>query len=259
VRQLDCVTVKGSNQPVGLFTYDLDTHAAAAVADAMLSGRSWRPGGADPRRRTRAGGPPGGHPSSVRGAEAAAPAPPLPDAEPQAKLPPLRRSVVARAVQLASFLAGGSSAPPLAAPPAGDAAVSAGSCREEAAPRSRDGLHSSGAAGSGGGGGGGGGAASSSGAAGGGDAAELLIAPSPQEDDWADNPLVTETWGLDWGFKRSWDDAVTVGGCVRHRRVWNSSRRGSASAMPVCTRGWSPLMYVRVPAPPSPLLCLVKS
>ncbi len=30
VRQIDCVTVKGSNQPIGLFTYDLDAEATAS-------------------------------------------------------------------------------------------------------------------------------------------------------------------------------------------------------------------------------------
>lgn len=38
VRQIDCVTVKGSNQPLGLFCYDLDIEAAkAAVAELAAS------------------------------------------------------------------------------------------------------------------------------------------------------------------------------------------------------------------------------
>jgi hypothetical protein len=37
VRQVDCVTVKGSNQPLGLFAYDLDLTAAQAAVAAMAA------------------------------------------------------------------------------------------------------------------------------------------------------------------------------------------------------------------------------
>lgn len=35
MRQIDCVTVKGSNQPLGLFCYDLDMEAARAAIRAL--------------------------------------------------------------------------------------------------------------------------------------------------------------------------------------------------------------------------------
>lgn len=37
VRQIDCVTVKGSNQPMGLFCYDLDLEAAKAAAAELAA------------------------------------------------------------------------------------------------------------------------------------------------------------------------------------------------------------------------------
>jgi hypothetical protein len=35
---------------------------------------------------------------------------------------------------------------------------------------------------------------------------QLLLALQ-REDDWSDNPVVTDSWALSWAFKEAWDDA----------------------------------------------------
>lgn len=56
VRQIDCVTVKGSNHPVGLFTYDIDLQAAAeAVANSMSGSSNFPAAPADKHGQAAAG------------------------------------------------------------------------------------------------------------------------------------------------------------------------------------------------------------
>jgi len=259
VRQVDCVTVKGSTQPVGLFTYDLDAAAAAEVAEALLSGRGWPPVGAAAFEQKAAD-------SSATGQHHQRP----PHHHVSVHLPPLRPSVMERATHLADMLV---ASPPLADGGGGDhhhhqqqvgassssthQAAGAGPLpyaaararasivkmeppRHSAAAVSGSRQHTAGAALSS--------SAAGSGTQGaspsisktkskkhhqqgaveeeeceqGGEAADLLIGArvggggvvargmNGVEDDWVCNPLVTDTWGLDWGFKEAWDSAVAV-------------------------------------------------
>jgi hypothetical protein len=279
------VTVKGSNQPVGLFTYDLDIAAASEVAEGIMNGGG-RPG------RTAAAGakrPPDGEPAAGRQqkeheqqVETQAPQQPQ-----QHRLPPMRQSVITRATahlsailrpaetgkdgQPASPPAGQQQEPaaagplssisspsvapvpgPAVAPPLNWAAARArasivrmetvgpahhhhhapssaaaaggeggggggdgGSPGSKAAGRTR--LRGAGGVRRRGGGGGGGEGGGEEGKGDGGDTADALIGTgvgggAGAGDDWAGNPLVTQTWGLDWEFKAAWDGAVAVSG-----------------------------------------------
>jgi hypothetical protein len=265
---VDCVTVKGSRQPVGLFTYDLDAGAAAEIAEAMLRGHwppsnrqaggtAWAVGAA----ATAAVQVPVAAAAAVQGSAVAVSAqlrqhlrrsnddhevqesvgggasiPPAGWCQKSPRLPPLRQSVVARAAAHLSSatahdtgavgagsavprVASSSAAAPAAAavPPMASAAARARASVVCMQPRAVGGTSAApsipthncegeGADDSG----------SDSGDQGQGDEADALIGGrggggGGSVDDWVDNPLVTDTWGLDWGFKAAWDSAIAVG------------------------------------------------